>query len=576
MHIIEIAIRNKIAVNTHQKEYICGNDDFVVMFDFDAEWDAFVHKTARFISNGKHVDVVFSGNECQMPIHSGTNTIMCGVYAGDLRTTTPALIGARKSILCGSTAPAEPHPDVYAQMVALFNSGLDESRVNANRAENAKTAAEEAQRKAESAQSTSETIAKDVAQAKSDARAAQTAAAQSAKEAKEAASKAGSVKTVNGQSPDENGNIEVEGVTDYNKLKNRPFGSDGVQMVEIFPETTAEIDSEEGFAQFAATVQLVEGQPYTVKCNGVDYECVCLALPAEVTYYILGNTGPIIGGGDTGEPFLFISVPDEGACAFYALDGSASVTLSISGEAEVIDKMEAKFLPNGVPYVEPFDDVILETTVLADASTGYLTNQRRTYNLSLGSIVPGNIYNVVLDGVIYQTVARSLGIGVALGSGMVPGSDNVQPGMPYTEEPFCMVVYPSAIAQEYGLNVMIEWAGIVPETMSINGAFKVNKLNKWCLPDLVTPLIVTISPVPNSSPYQTADIPFEEAYAAVHCGRPVFARVDVRPDTHNTGTAIVTNMGTNTGVIWFDGYDVDSKLATWTWRKDSLTKTLKS
>jgi hypothetical protein len=292
--------------------------------------------------------------------------------------------------------------------------------------------------------------------------------------------------------------------------------------------------------------------------------------------YGLGNIGAMMGGNDTGEPFIFLSTPVEGVCGVFALDGSATITLSISGEAEVIDKMETKFLPNGVPYVEPFDDVILETTVLADASTGSATNLRRTYNLSLGSIVPGNIYNVVLDGVPYQTVARSLSTGVALGSGMVSGSDNVQPGMPYTEEPFCMVVYPSALEQAYGFNVMIEWAGIVPETMSINGAFKVNKLNKWCLPDLVTPLIVAISPVPNSSTYQTADIPFEEAYAAVHCGRPVFARVDVRPDTHNSGTAIVTNMRTNTGVIWFDGYDVDSKLATWTWRKDSLTKTLKS
>lgn len=138
MHIIDIAIRNKIAVNTSKTEYICGNDDFIVMFDFDAEWDSFVHKTARFISNGGYVDVVFSGNECPVPVISNTYKIKVGVYAGDLRTTTPALIDARKSILCGTSVPAEPTPDVYAQMVALFNSGLDESRVNANASEAAK------------------------------------------------------------------------------------------------------------------------------------------------------------------------------------------------------------------------------------------------------------------------------------------------------------------------------------------------------------------------------------------------------------------------------------------------------
>lgn len=177
MHIIDIAIRNKIAVNTNKTEYVCGNDDFIVRFDFDAEWDDFVHKTARFISNGAYADVVFSGNECAVPVHSGTNTILCGVYAGDLRTTTPALIGARKSILCGSPAPAEPTPAVFAQMMELFNAN-DAIRKNAEAAslseQNAKTS--------------------------------EGAAAKSAEEAKRYASP---VRSVNDIQPDENGNVEV-------------------------------------------------------------------------------------------------------------------------------------------------------------------------------------------------------------------------------------------------------------------------------------------------------------------------------------------------------------------------------
>lgn len=163
MHIIDIAIRSKIAVNINQKEYICGNDDFVVRFDFDAEWDAFESKTARFVSNGGFVDVVFSGNECKMPILSNTNTILCGVFAGNLITTTPALIVARKSILCGSPVPAEPHPDVFAQIVELFNAN-DAIRKNAEAAalseqnakaseDNARTSAEAAAKSVEDAES---------------------------------------------------------------------------------------------------------------------------------------------------------------------------------------------------------------------------------------------------------------------------------------------------------------------------------------------------------------------------------------------------------------------------------------
>lgn len=57
MHIINITVRNKIAVNPAQDRYVCGNSDFVVHFDFDSEWDALEVKTARFIKeDGTYVD----------------------------------------------------------------------------------------------------------------------------------------------------------------------------------------------------------------------------------------------------------------------------------------------------------------------------------------------------------------------------------------------------------------------------------------------------------------------------------------------------------------------------------------
>lgn len=152
MPVINIEIKNKIALNPANAEYICGNADFLIDFAFDAEWDAYVTKTARFVWNSGYQDIVFQGNQCEVPVISNTATILCGVFAGDLHTTTPALIRAQKSILCGNSPPAAPAPDVYAQMVALFNAGLDESRVNANRAETAKTAAEDSAKNAAASQ----------------------------------------------------------------------------------------------------------------------------------------------------------------------------------------------------------------------------------------------------------------------------------------------------------------------------------------------------------------------------------------------------------------------------------------
>ena len=35
-----------------------------------------------------------------------------------------------------------------------------------------------------------------------------------------------SVKTINGQSPDENGNIEIETIVSWDELQNRPFGEE--------------------------------------------------------------------------------------------------------------------------------------------------------------------------------------------------------------------------------------------------------------------------------------------------------------------------------------------------------------
>ena len=120
---IDITIRNKIAT-ANNTLYICGNGDFVIHFDFDDEWAEHDVKTARFISgDGKYQDVVFQGVECPVPVISDTYKIKVGVYAGNLRTTTPAIISAKKSILCGGGLPAAPAPDVYAQIMSMLDGG---------------------------------------------------------------------------------------------------------------------------------------------------------------------------------------------------------------------------------------------------------------------------------------------------------------------------------------------------------------------------------------------------------------------------------------------------------------------
>lgn len=126
---IEISVQNRVAWQTNSTDYICGNGDFVIGFVFDKEWNEFETKTARFIHGGEHTDIVFTGNECKVPKIFNVKRMEVGVFAGDLYTTTPAFVHCRKSILCDSGAPADPTPDVYAQVMELLNNGFTAEQI---------------------------------------------------------------------------------------------------------------------------------------------------------------------------------------------------------------------------------------------------------------------------------------------------------------------------------------------------------------------------------------------------------------------------------------------------------------
>lgn len=114
---MNITVRNKIATKTDNVAYVCGNSDYVINFAFDGEWDVYDTKTARFAYGGQHTDVVFTGNQCNVPVITNTYAFHVGVFAGDLHTTTAARVPCRKCILCGSGAPDDPPKNVYDQLM---------------------------------------------------------------------------------------------------------------------------------------------------------------------------------------------------------------------------------------------------------------------------------------------------------------------------------------------------------------------------------------------------------------------------------------------------------------------------
>ena len=123
MPIINVDVKNKIANAEKGKYIVCGNSDYTFRFSFDDEWSGFHTKTARFIYDNQYTDVVFTGNEVQMPAVYNTLIVAVGVYAGDIHTTTPAVFGTEKAITDGHPIHQDPPEDVYLQILQLIEDG---------------------------------------------------------------------------------------------------------------------------------------------------------------------------------------------------------------------------------------------------------------------------------------------------------------------------------------------------------------------------------------------------------------------------------------------------------------------
>lgn len=131
MPTISITVSNKIAQAAGRPEIVCGNSDYTLSFVFDMEWSAFTDKTVQlaYCRNGTfyHEDVEFSGTSVTIPALYGISEVFIGVYAGNIRTTTPARIPCLPCItdLAGSGGggtPEPPAPDIYAQIIARLTA----------------------------------------------------------------------------------------------------------------------------------------------------------------------------------------------------------------------------------------------------------------------------------------------------------------------------------------------------------------------------------------------------------------------------------------------------------------------
>ena len=122
---IGIVVTEKIATVNGTPLIVCDNSDYTIKFTFDTEWATADNKIARFsfLKNGlnRYIDVPIENDTCDVPILSDIEAVAVGAYAGNLQTTTGAVIKCQKSILSGGYKEDLSRENEQANAVAKKN-----------------------------------------------------------------------------------------------------------------------------------------------------------------------------------------------------------------------------------------------------------------------------------------------------------------------------------------------------------------------------------------------------------------------------------------------------------------------
>ena len=122
---IGVVVTEKIATVNGTPLIVCDNSDYTIKFTFDTEWAAADNKIARFsfLKNGlnRYIDVPIENDACNVPILSDIEAVAVGAYAGNLQTTTGAVIKCKKSILSGGYKEDLSRENEQANAVAKKN-----------------------------------------------------------------------------------------------------------------------------------------------------------------------------------------------------------------------------------------------------------------------------------------------------------------------------------------------------------------------------------------------------------------------------------------------------------------------
>ena len=145
-------------------------------------------------------------------------------------------------------------------------------------------------------------------------------------------------------------------------------------------------------AQVPNALEIVEGQTYTVKWDGTEYECIGATVSAD-RIPVLGNLSIIGAGSDTGEPFIYRNFSDTTG-GFITLETTASHTIGVKRIEETVTPIDEKYLPDNLATksdVEVTQEVLdsvfssVATFTFDKQTTGrdtFVLNARNYYKIS--------------------------------------------------------------------------------------------------------------------------------------------------------------------------------------------------
>ena len=229
-----------------------------------------------------------------------------------------------------------------------------------------------------------------------------------------------------------------------NYIKNRTHWIEDSKI--ILNELTL-TNSGENYINNPLEESIIADQSYTVTFNGVEYDCIANEVIIENSQFaiVLGNLSIAGMGDDTGEPFLFAEAPvemhEEG---IYALvisnDSSASITISIRRN-ELVHKIPDLYLPPKTHWEEKNVTVLPFMTQLG---TGIEITEPFE-----NSLIEGNEYTVIFNGVAYKSTARVIADNDMLATCL--GNVDLLLGSGNNGQPFVIIEMPKDIAESQGV-----------------------------------------------------------------------------------------------------------------------------